>query len=94
MRKTIYREETGVFLELLREARDSAGLTQAAVAALLDFPQSTMSHVERGGRRLDVIEFIDYCRALSADPVELLAELLRRLDKSARKSPRRRPSAR
>lgn len=92
MHKTIYREETSVFLEILLEARARSGLTQAAVADLLGRPQSTMSHIERGGRRLDVIEFIDYCRALRADPVELLEELLRRLDKPGRRSPRRRPN--
>lgn len=90
MRKTIYREETGVFLTLLLEARERAGLTQAAVAAKLNRPQSTMSHIERGGRRLDVIEFIDYCRALRIDPVEFLAELVRRLEPSGRKAPRKR----
>jgi transcriptional regulator with XRE-family HTH domain len=43
-------------LERLREARLAAGLTQAQVAKRLGKPQSFVSKVELGERRLDPIE--------------------------------------
>lgn len=44
------------FLRRLREARQQANLTQAEVAERLGKPQSFVSKVETGERRLDFIE--------------------------------------
>lgn len=88
MAKTIYRDEYRILLELLREARAHSELTQRAVAEKLGWDQSALSLVERGGRRMDVIEFIDYFRAIGADPVAGFQGLLRRIgswEKSAAK---------
>lgn len=84
MPKTIYREEHRLLAELLRELRDSAGLTQAELAPLLGRPQNRVSDFERGGRRVDVIEFLDFCKAVEADPIEVLRELQRRLGSKER----------
>jgi transcriptional regulator with XRE-family HTH domain len=43
-------------LRRLREAREAAGLTQAQVAAKLGKPQSYVSKVELGERRIDPVE--------------------------------------
>lgn len=43
-------------LSKLRHARKDAHLSQAAVASLLDKPQSFVSKVETGERRLDFVE--------------------------------------
>ena len=43
----------------LRQARLDSGLTQAAVAKRLGRPQSYISKVEAGERRLDVIELAE-----------------------------------
>ncbi|MDB1112690.1 helix-turn-helix domain-containing protein [Pseudomonas extremaustralis] len=64
-------------LELLIERRNAAGLTQSQVADRLGRPQSFVSKFERGERRLDVIEFLEVCRHLEADPYELLRDLER-----------------
>ncbi len=79
MPKTIYREEHRLLSELLRELREQAGLTQAKLAPLLGRPQNRVSDLERGGRRVDVIEFLDFCEAVGADPVGVLRQLQRRL---------------
>lgn len=84
MPKTIYRKEHQLLAELLRELREQAGLTQAEVAPRLGRPQNRVSDFERGGRRVDVIEFMDYCTALGADPGDVFAELRRRLRYAAR----------
>jgi transcriptional regulator with XRE-family HTH domain len=44
------------FLRRLRDARRQAGLTQAEVATRLGKPQSFVSKVESGERRLDFVE--------------------------------------
>jgi transcriptional regulator with XRE-family HTH domain len=59
-------------LGLLIEARKTAGLTQHDVAARLNRPQSFVSKIEQGERRLDVIEFLELCRLIGADPHKLL----------------------
>jgi transcriptional regulator with XRE-family HTH domain len=40
----------------MREAREAAGLTQASVAASLGRPQSYVSKIESGERRIDPVE--------------------------------------
>jgi transcriptional regulator with XRE-family HTH domain len=47
-----YRE----LLEKLRTARLEAGLTQVEAAKLLGVPQQTISRIDNGKRRLDVVE--------------------------------------
>ena len=46
----------------LREARKAIGLTQAEVAARLRRPQSFVSALESGERRIDVIELSEMAR--------------------------------
>ena len=75
--------------ELLRELRAQAGLTQADVAPRIGRPQNRVSDFERGGRRIDVIEFIDYCKALGKDPTEIFSDLVRRLLGAQRRGRRR-----
>jgi transcriptional regulator with XRE-family HTH domain len=64
--------------ELLIRTRQTRKLTQWDIASKLGRPQSFVSKYESGERLLDVIEFIDVARALGADPVALLADLLKR----------------
>ncbi len=62
---------------MLVEAREAAGLTQVELAGRLDLPQSFVSKIERGVRKMDVIEFVEIARAIGFDP----AAFLRKLDK-------------
>lgn len=67
MTKAIYRPEYEVFLQHLKRLRVESGLTQAECSAALGRPQSFMSDVERGVRRLDVVQLRDICIALGTD---------------------------
>lgn len=58
-------------------ARKKAGLTQHQLAAKLHRPQSFIAKYENGERRVDVVEFVEICRALDADPVKLIRNLAR-----------------
>lgn len=51
------------------------GLSQRALAERLDVVHSFVGKVETGDRRMDVFEFIEYCRALDWDAAEVLQEL-------------------
>lgn len=64
MEKSVYRDENLVFLKLLKQCRVEAGLTQDDFAKALDRPQSFVSDVERGLRRLDLIQLRDICGIL------------------------------
>jgi transcriptional regulator with XRE-family HTH domain len=79
MAKTIYRDEYRVLLSVLRDARERSGLTQADIARHLEKPQSTVSHMEGGSRRVDVIEVIDYCNAVGSDPLDAFRSILARV---------------
>lgn len=75
--KSTYTAEYRRLRSLIVRARKDAGLTQDDVARLLKKPQSYISKVESGERRLDVVEFLHLLRALHSDPVRLLATLTR-----------------
>lgn len=59
----------------LMAARRGAKVTQQELAARLGKPQSFVSEIERGQRRVDLIELLVISRALGADPVELFADI-------------------
>ncbi len=56
MSKSIYSSKYKIVLQNLYRARQESGLTQVDVAKKLNKPQSFVSKVERGERRLDVVE--------------------------------------
>lgn len=64
---------------MLIEARTKAGVTQVELAARLGRPQPFISFVERGERRVDVIEFYAIMQALGADPEEAFRKLIANL---------------
>ena len=60
---------------ILAAARRRTNLTQDELAARLGKPQSFVSALEAGKRRVDVIEFLLIVRTLGADPVEIFTEI-------------------
>lgn len=56
--------------------RKAAGLTQRELAKRLGTVQTVVVRVEQGERRLDLIEFYWFCRALEADPKKVTLEVL------------------
>lgn len=51
-------------------------MTQMELSAALGRNQSYISNIERGQRRIDVIEFCEIAVALKRDPAQLFSELL------------------
>lgn len=73
--KSIFTKDYARLLEVLITARKKQGLTQQALADLLDKPQSFVSKYESGERRLDVVEFCQIAKILNNNPVTLLQEM-------------------
>ena len=76
MPKSVFSNRYRAFLAGLIEARRRAALTQVDLAARLDKPQSFVSKVERGERRLDFVEFVDWAQAIGVDELDLAAAIL------------------
>lgn len=72
MEKSVYRDENLVLLRLLKQCRVEAGLTQAEFAQALDRPQSFASDIERGLRRIDLVQLRDICHALGLGLVDFV----------------------
>ena len=63
MQKTIHSGQYATFLQILRNTRRQARLTQIEVAARIHETQSFVSKVERGERRVDIVEVRTFCEA-------------------------------
>ncbi|RFD29211.1 transcriptional regulator [Pseudomonas sp. GL93] len=74
MPKTIYRREYDVLLSLIKKHRKESGMTQADCSKALERPQSFMSDVETGSRRLDIVQLRDLCKVLGIELIELIEE--------------------
>lgn len=76
MAKTIFTEQHRRFINALRDVRCAKGITQVQLSEQLGRVQSYISNIERGQRRLDVIEFAEIARALGEEPRSLYSRLL------------------
>ena len=76
--KSVHSAGQAAFCELMIAARKKAGLTQNELAKRLHRQQSFVAKYEGGERRVDVIEFIEICKAVQTDPNRLLKILIQR----------------
>jgi transcriptional regulator with XRE-family HTH domain len=77
MRKSIYSDEYQVVLDQLVAMRKAAGLTQRDLARKLGREHSFVSRIEKGERRLDVVEFHWVCQALDQNAGTVYQQLVR-----------------
>ena len=75
--KSVHSPEQRALRELLKAARNEAGLTQQELADRLDNHQSFVAKYEGGERRLDVVEFIRVALAMEADPARIIRALVK-----------------
>lgn len=88
MAKSIHRPEYDLLREMLRQARLDAGVTQGQLSDALGRSQSFVSDVERGVRRIDLLELSDVCFALGVDFAEFSGRFSRRIDRWRRSKKR------
>lgn len=60
----------------MKTAREDAQLSQREVACRMGMAETAVGRIERAERAVDVIEFVDYARAIGVDPLELLGNYL------------------
>ena len=63
-----------VLIAELRQAREDAGMTQQALADLMNRPQSYVAKIEIGERRIDVIEFLEWMTAVGGNHTDVLEQ--------------------
>lgn len=81
MPKSLYTDAQAVVAEVLTSARRDAGILQAELARRIRKDQSYISNIERGQRRVGVLEFYAIAMAMHVDPVVLYRKLVNRLPK-------------
>ena len=74
--KSIYTHEYAAVLRLLKTARKKSGVTQIELAERLGQTQSFVSKVERGDRRLDIVQL----RTILLEFGVTLQEFVRKLE--------------
>ncbi|PIR92067.1 hypothetical protein COU01_03785 [Candidatus Falkowbacteria bacterium CG10_big_fil_rev_8_21_14_0_10_44_15] len=74
MAKTIHTQEYKQFIDKLKKARLSAGLTQKDAAGKLNKPQSYISKVESGQQRIDVVELNKFTKLYSKKDLNFFIE--------------------
>lgn len=78
MPRSIHNPRYRAVLKELRNCRESRNISQAVLAERLNLTQAQISKWERGERRVDVLEFLDYLEAVRADPLTVLARIKQR----------------
>ncbi|MGX9147863.1 helix-turn-helix domain-containing protein [Mesorhizobium sp. 128a] len=76
MQKTLRSPRHVRLVQLIVEKRRKAGLSQHDLAKALDRYQSVVAAIESGGRRIDVVEFLDLAETIGFDPHEVLREVV------------------
>ena len=71
MPKSVFSDAYASFLRVLVAARKDAGISQVELARRVGRDQQFISLVERGVRRVDVVEFYVLARGIGTDPIEL-----------------------
>lgn len=64
MTKSVFSDRYRQFLLVLANERQAHGVTQVELAQRLGKPQSFVSKIERGERRIDIFELQDYVNAI------------------------------
>jgi transcriptional regulator with XRE-family HTH domain len=75
MPKSQFSDGYKAFLTVLIAARKEAKLTQTDVAERIGKRQTHISIIETGVRRLDLIEFCAFAKAMGYDPNALFARI-------------------
>ena len=88
MQKSLHTEQQERLLSLLRQLRQDSNVTQDELSLRIGMSQSDISKVERGVRRLDVLELRVWLKGLGASLPDFAVELDAALDAIATRNRR------
>lgn len=86
MPRSVFTKRYGIFCEEMVKAREAAGLSQEQLAKQLGWDQTYVSKIERGVRRVDVVELIGICEAIHINAGDFVKALQRKFNVTARKT--------
>ncbi|WP_192179659.1 helix-turn-helix domain-containing protein [Mesorhizobium amorphae] len=75
MQKTLRSPRHVRLVQLIIDERKASGLSQADLAKAISRYQSVVAAIESGGRRVDVVEFLDLAETIGFDPHEMLRKV-------------------
>lgn len=78
MPKSVFSEAYGIMLQNLVALRKGRGVSQVELARRLGKEQPFVSRIERGERRIDVVEFWAIAKALGVEPGVAFDEVTKR----------------
>jgi len=84
VRKSLNSKEHKILLEMLYQLRVTSGLRQSDLADLLKVPQSFVSKIESGERRIDLIELRAILKCFKTNIIEFVTELEKKIHESRR----------
>lgn len=82
MIKSLNSKEHKILLEMLYQLRVVSGLRQSDLADLLKVPQSFVSKIESGERRIDLIELREILKCFKTDIKEFVNEFENKINAS------------
>jgi transcriptional regulator with XRE-family HTH domain len=72
--KSLFTRKHTQLRKLLTKARKDAKLTQTVLAHRLGRRQAYISRIERGERRIDVVEFLELAHAIGLNPAKFIGD--------------------
>ncbi len=76
MANSTHNSDYQTLLAVLRTFRKRQNVSQVELAERLGNTQTFVSKCERGERRIDVVELVEFAEALGVPPLELVGEFL------------------
>lgn len=73
--KSVHSKAYRKSCDILKQAREEAGLSQRQLAGRLDEHSTFVWKNEAGERRLDIVEFVRWCIACDVEPETLFQEI-------------------
>ncbi len=91
MAQSTHNTDYQLLLTVLKAARKRAGVSQVELASRLGNTQTFVSKCERGERRIDAVELVEFAEALGVPPLGMLGEYLEQ--RATRSQPKSRKSS-